>query len=287
VPNNSHTIIYEKNGVKYKLCKLLYAKDGSYSVLSPYHTARKAIIVKATMNYALPEMNVSFEEAIDLAAADDDKKRLKLSHHRSGFIQFSGDGILSGLDDQGNPKGVGVWSWPLETPAHGPAFAITVFGAEHFEQATRIRDEACVFKHEELTLLPDTDRLILEGHYFPAFWRRFVRIQPDGRRIISIVHPDGAVLYLRVLFPGQDCDLQGFFGLELSGMPGDAETHVETGFILSTSTGSLRQTEGGDILGDGLFCMYPRQNIEARRSLDYTPPTQQIISKKVDEGQEE
>jgi hypothetical protein len=277
VPSNSHTIIYEKDGVQYKLCKLLFARDGSYSVLSPYHPAQKAILMKATVNYSMSKMEIAFEEAIDLAAADDEGKRLKLSHHRSGFLQFSGQGILSGLDADGKPKGMGIMSWPLETPIEGPAFGMVLFGVEQFEQANRIKDEACTFRHNELTLPPSTDRLALEGYYFPPLWRRFVRTQPNGERTISVVHPARPILRLKTVFPADDCELQGFFGLELYGLLGESQTQVDSGYILSSSTGNVRRSTEGHLLGDGLFCMYPRQKIVARRSLDYTlgsePPT--------------
>ena len=274
MPSNSHTIIYEKDGIQYKLCKVLFARDGSYSVLSPYHPEQKAILMKATVDYSMSEMSIAVEEAIDLAAADDDRRRLKLSHHRSGFLQFSGQGILSGLDEEGNPKGIGVMSWPLEQYISGPAFGITLFGVEQFKQAARISDEACIFRHDELTLPPGTDRLVLEGHYFPPLWRRFIRLQHNGESVISVVHPAGVVLPLKAVLPAEDCELQGFFGLELYGIPEDAETRIASGFILSSSSGNMRQSEEGHLLGDGLFCMYPRQNIVARRSLDYPPPGQ-------------
>jgi hypothetical protein len=139
-----YTIIYEKDGNRYKLCKMFFGNDGSYYVTSPYHPAHGAMLYKHTVNYALSEMELSLEQAVDAAAAEDDKKRVKLSHHPDGFLQFSGQGIVSGKDAEGNIRGIGVMSWPLDHPVRGPAFGLTMYGLEHFEKAARVRDTPCV-----------------------------------------------------------------------------------------------------------------------------------------------
>src|SRR3712207_2710307 len=108
------------------------------------------------------------EEAVDVAAAEDDEKRIKLAHHPDGFLQFSGQGLISGRDPQGNIRGIGVISWPLDSPPRGPAFSLTMRGLEYFERADRVQDVPCVFKHEELTPMPEPYQFALEGYYLPA-----------------------------------------------------------------------------------------------------------------------
>jgi hypothetical protein len=266
-----HTVIYEKDGQHYKLCKIFFGTDGSYYVTSPYHPAKRAFLVKQTVNYDLSEMKIPLEQAIDLAAAEDDEKRIKLAHHPDGFLQFSGQGIISGKDPEGNIRGMGIMSWPLDSPVSGPAFALTMRGLEHFERTERVKDIPCVFKHEKLTPMPGQHRFVLEGHYLPALWRRFVRAKPDGTKIIPIVHPAGTVIELKAIFPSEQCALQNFFGLELYTVPvvGDGVSPL---FKLSGSTGNLRRNEQAELLGDGIYFMYPRQdNIPIKRSLDYRP----------------
>lgn len=71
---DDYTVIYEQNGANYKLCKILFGADGSYYVTSPYHPAQKALLVKCTVNYNLDRMKFRFDEAIDLASAEDDER---------------------------------------------------------------------------------------------------------------------------------------------------------------------------------------------------------------------
>ncbi len=264
----NYTVLYEKDGVTYKLCKILFGSDGSYYVTSPYHPAEKAVLLKMTVNYALQETVIPIEQAVDIASAEDDDKRIKLSHHPDGFIQFSGQGILSGKDAEGNIRGIGVMSWPLDHPVRGPAFALSMRGVEKFQQANKVRGEVCLFKHEELTPMPNANVLTMEGYYFPPLWRRFIETSQDGTKTISIVHPAGAVLRLKVIFAPEQCARPGFIGLEMYTDFDDSEDMIDS-FILSGSTGNLRENEQGQLLADGIYCMYPRSNIQVRRSVDY------------------
>lgn len=270
MPAGKYTVIYNVGGIRRKLCKVWFGSDGSYYVTSPYHPAEKALLFKATVNYALDEMAISFDEALDLASAEDDDKRIKLSHHPDGFVQFSGQGIVSGLDAQGQIRGVGVRSWPLDAPSCGPAFALAMRGVEQFRPAGKVSDDVCLFTEQSFVPVPGANLLVLEGHYFTALWRRFVRPGPDGTHSIDIVHPAGAVLHLKVLFPPERCPVQGFLGVELYDNIGDPETPVPS-FMLSGSTGNLQRNEKGELLGDGIFCLYPRGALRARRSVDFAP----------------
>ncbi len=213
MPRARYRIVYEKGGIRYKLCRLFFGPDGSYYVTSPYHPSGEAVLMKMTVNYAHPEMAIPLTQAIDIASVDDDEKRLKLSHHPDGFLQFSGPGITSGRDTEGNIRGIGVMSWPLDAPILGPAFALAVRGVEKFEQESRPKGETCTFRHEELTPTQSADLLILEGYYFPPRWRRFVRTEADGSKSISIIHPAHAVLKLKVVLLPENCPRPGFIGL--------------------------------------------------------------------------
>lgn len=270
--SGNHTIIYEKSGIKHKLCRVFFGPDGSYYVTSPYHPTEKAILLKMTVNYALSEMQIPFEQAIDIASAEDDEKRLKLSHHPDGFVQFSGEGILSGKDSDGKIRGIGIMSWPLDAPVLGPAFGISIIGVQDFKLSAQPKGETCIFHEEEITPMPDADVITLEGYYFPALWRRFIKVEPDGTRTISIMHPARAVLRLKVIFPMERCSRQGFIGIELYTVCSNPRD-VSPAFMLSGPTDNLRNNEEGQLLGDGIYCMYPRFGITPRRSVDYVMPT--------------
>ncbi len=274
---DTYTVTYEKDGTQYKLFKVIFGRDGSYFVTSPYHPHQKAVVAKVTVNYALESAAVPYKEFIDSGSADDDGKRLKLSHHSDGLIQFSGEGIVSGLDSEGNVRGIGVRSWPLTDPVIGPAFAVVVRGVEEFKLTSKSTDQVCNFAQNELTFVPGASALSVEGYYFTPLWRRFVRRESDGTKTISIVHPCGAILKLKVLLAPDDCALPGFIGLEMYSVLVD-EPEVGGDFMLSSSTGNLRRNEEGEVLADGLFCMYPDYDIPVHRSLNFlmrtTPPPQ-------------
>lgn len=269
MPIGKYTVVYDLGGNARKLCKIWFGPDGSYYVTSPYHPANRALLMKATVNYDSIETEISESEALDLASAEDDQKRIKFSHHADGFIQFSGQGILSGIDEQGNIRGIGIRSWPLAHPVSGPAFGIMMRGVEQFQLADKISDEICLFSDQEFLPISGA-KVILEGYYFPALWRRFVRLRHDGSYGIDIFHPNGAVLPLKVLFPPERCLLQGFLGLEIYTEVSDDDTPTPS-FFLSGSTGNLRRNQKGELLGDGIYCFYPHGAWQARRSADYTP----------------
>jgi hypothetical protein len=268
-----HTVIYKKDGERYKLCKIFFGNDGSYYVTSPYHPAEAAVLFKATVNYAMNEMDLSLEHALDVAAAEDDEKRIKLSHHPDGFLQFSGQGIVSGKDHEGNIRGIGVMSCPLDRLTRRPAFGLTMAGLEDFEKPDRVKDIPCVFRHEELTPIPGPHVFVLEGYYLPTLWRRFVRVRPDGTRVVPLVHPAGVVIELKAIFPSEQCARQNFFGLEIYTVPRVEGDVRGPAFTISGSTGNLRENEHGQLLGDGIWCRYPRDfDAPNQRSLDYAGP---------------
>ncbi len=272
MPVGKYTIVYETGGVRRKLCKVLFGSDGSYYVTSPYHPAKKVFLCKMPVNYAYNDFEVPFNELLDSGSAEDDDHRLKLSHHPDGLIQFSGQGIVSGLDEQGQIKGMGVRSWPLTQPPRGPAFIIGMRGVEHFQVAEKASKGDCLFTEQDVIPIPGVDALVfvLEGHYFPPLWRRFAQLEPDGTHSISVVYPAGGVLPLKVLFPPERSPIQGFLGMELYTEVDDLEMPSPS-FILSSSTGNLRKNEQGEKLGDQIACFYPREFSPIGRSLDYRP----------------
>jgi hypothetical protein len=249
-----------------KLCRIFFGRDGSYYVTAPYHPLGKALLFKATVNYALQETTVPFKELLDSASFDDDERVLKLAHHPDGFVQFSGDGVTSGRDAEGNIRGVGLMSWPLVSPVRGPAFGVTIAGVDQFEEANSAAADLVVFREQDVAVVPGWNVVVLEGHYFPPSWRRFVRRLDHGTSVISVVHPAKAVLDLRVVFAGDDCEWPGFIGLEVYTEPDVAGPSPR--FILSGPTGAIRQNDKGETLGDGIYAAYPPP-VDGRRSVNY------------------
>jgi len=264
-----YTVVYSKRGVDHKLCKVWFGGDGSYYVTSPYHPDGKAWLFRVRVNYALNSKTIPFEELIDTASVDDDERRLKLAHHPDGFVQFSGQGILSGKAADGTIRGMGVMSWPLDRPVRGPAFALMIRGVENFERATEASGERVTFSDTELSEVPEANTFKLEGHYFPGLWRRFIRVESDGTRTISVLHPAKAVLKLKVLFPAERCAFDGFIGLEFYTDREEEEFAESPQFALSGPTGNLRKNLEGQWTADSIQCMYPRGDVQVQRVLDY------------------
>src|SRR5467141_3186372 len=46
----------------------------------------------------------------------------------AGFFNFQERGVVSGFDQNGSPRGIGIQSWTLDNPAPGPSFGITFKG---------------------------------------------------------------------------------------------------------------------------------------------------------------
>lgn len=160
-------------------------------------------------------------------------------------------------------------SWPLNEPVPGPAFSLTISGIEQFQRASKIKDTPLLFTDQEISSVPSPTLFALEGYYLPALWRRFVRKKEDGTKTISLSHPAGVVLELKVIFPPEQCALQNFIGLELYTYPAVPKSEgINSEFALSGSTGNLRKNDQGQTLGDGVFCVFPRGSALNRRSLN-------------------
>jgi hypothetical protein len=258
-----YTVAYSAAGGTVDLCKIIMGGDGSYYLTAPFHPHDKALAAIMTVNYAEPQEILRFEEALEVAVLEDDDKRLKLSHHPDGFIQFSGEGVLSGRNQDGSPKGLGTYSWPLRRPTLGPSFGMA-FGDPHGSgRPTMGRPRTVIFEEEDIAHMRKGELagLRIAGYYLPVPWREYVqRIGPD-RYEIGIVNPGAqAVLRLRVLLAPVDSDLPGLIGLQA--VPhGLLMPSGGAGYMVTSSTGNLRRNEDGDLLGDQLVCVYPRPNL--------------------------
>lgn len=88
---NDYTVAILSEGQLRKITKVIFGRDGSYMVAVPYHSAKKGVLFKAPVVYSPvldEERWLPYKEFID--AGELDEKRVKLSHHPSGLVQFSG-----------------------------------------------------------------------------------------------------------------------------------------------------------------------------------------------------
>ena len=146
---------------------------------------------------------------------------------------------------------------------------MAIRGIERFQVAGDEFSSAIEFAATDIVSLPSANTIVLEGHYLPALWRRFIRKDHLGRDIISVVHPAKAVLDLRVLLPDPRCREQGFLGIEVYPDTVEPEFAQTPWFSLGGPAGRMRPNLEGEWTGETINCIYPRGDIWTPRSLDY------------------
>lgn len=245
----------------------MFTGDGSYSLTAPYHSAKNAVLSKITVNYDTSEQLVAFGDAIELAELDEG--RLKITHHRSGFVQYSGDGVVSGLDENGKPKGLGVFSRRLEDVGSGPALGAGVQDISQLEKTTQTSKHDLVVHIDEIPKWPNGNGIMLEIHYFQPSIRRFVFKDHAGRNRLDIIHPSGFIIPMYAIHAPEDCELPGLLGIELYSQ----RFHFgDSGFSLSGPGEKERLNDKGERIADVIGCIFPRPaNFESAISLDYKP----------------
>lgn len=159
-----------------KLVKLVPLSDGGFAITAPYHHARNGFLFKHAVDYSQRHIRIPFAELVPYTAED----RVKLSLHLDGFVQFSGESpgrIVSGREEDGTPKGLGIMVNRLNTPlsTEGPTFGLLAWGIEEFEGLAS--DSAMVFTEGDTyyrhTTKDDWNAYLIEGFVYPrSFLRR-------------------------------------------------------------------------------------------------------------------
>jgi len=135
----------KENGSIYKIISTCSnKKDGSLNVFFPYCKESKSYIFRHLYKYSGGITKVNKDQITKEYIVD---KTTKLSIHRSGFVQLSGNGIISGIDrTTGLPKGVGVFSSPLDTPVDsGPTFSFQCWGISEQFELLKKQDKDCQY----------------------------------------------------------------------------------------------------------------------------------------------
>ncbi|OAI47507.1 hypothetical protein AYO44_09340 [Planctomycetaceae bacterium SCGC AG-212-F19] len=124
-----------------KLAKIQPFNDGGFAVIAPYHPARTGYCYRMAIHrgaYANSRYSgVVRPELIEKYTASE---RVKLSYHADGFVQLSGESsgrITSGRDEQGRPKGLGLFAAPIITPIQsGPSVGVVAWGIGDYKAFT-------------------------------------------------------------------------------------------------------------------------------------------------------
>lgn len=283
------TIVVEKGGIAYKIGKVWFGSDGSYYVTMPYHEARTAFLDKRTIRYdtgfARPTRS---SDTIEVSLLDDDEHRLKLSHHPDGFCQFSGHGVLSGKDEEGRIRGVGVQSRALSAinVRFGPMFILVLYGLEGFQRQREPSNSDIVISYDVLApyaepVLPtepegstpapgitEKEGMVIEAFYFQPEMRRLIDVSPAGRKLIYMPHPTGIIIPLTVLLSPETCRYPGFLGFYACRQR--VEFPSDSGFSINGPAENRREDSYGRQLGDVIACTYPRpDDVSTCRSISF------------------
>jgi hypothetical protein len=272
------TLQVKTDSYVYKICRVWFGKDGSYYVTAPYHQARKAQVSIRTVYYERPVQKFAHGEGLqDAALFDDDEHRLKLSHHPDGFLQFSGKGVTSGLNDDGSPKGVGIRSFRLDSPPKsGPTFSCAIYGIDQFENGEDDGTGCVQFDVKDFAPLLNANGFLLEGVLFTEEDRQFIQPTASGPAVL-FTHPRTSLaMKYKVLLPSQECEMQGFIGVRMFNLRGGLGENP-SGFILSGPSGNVRDV-AGQRMADGVYCMYPPPptgDVKVDKRLEFDPSGQE------------
>ena len=275
MPSNTWAIQVITNTDCRKICRVWFGSDGSYYVTAPYHEARSASAWISTVYYERRQSQMERDSYIEVGLLDDDEKRLKLAHHPDGFVQFSGEGVLSGHDEHGRPRGIGIQSFPLTRPPRtGPSFACTILGLDGFAIGDPRRPDAINFNDAHLPPLREGNGLVLEGSYFTASWRQLI-FPRDDQWFLDMRHPMGSIIRYRVLLSSITANC--FVGLRMFRAHVAMADH-RSGFILSGPSTNVR-TVDDERMADGIYCAYPAMNAREvnARTLRYVPSPNTIV----------
>lgn len=268
-------IVVEHDGSRRALFKVQPLPDGGYAALSPYHEAREGWLTRVHVDYAKKTDAMKLSEMEHFTASD----RVKLSHHRDGFVQFSGEDpgrIRSGRDPiTGEPKGLAILSAPIDHPiSTGPTFGFSAWGIDKFRQLEALRRTDLYFSSSQIYYRASRpgswNGYHVEGWViWPLMWAGVYGDEFDLRLSMGFrnFEGSGANLEFRVV-PLVDTDC--FLALNIHRVKFDFP--AESGFVIS---GPSNRREG-EAEGDALRAMYPRDpfNVPGAISIGYTPPVQ-------------
>lgn len=262
----------EKDGTIYKLTSIYLLKDGSFKIDVPYCNYNKGSITKFRMRYGPRYSEISEDRWVQEFTLTN---RPQLSIHASGFVQFSGKGIISGIDKStGKVKGAGLQSAPLTTPIQsGPTFSVQIWGLQHFDKKPSKSSEDFIYIEKDFTLrenmkggMPNT--YLFEGWIFPSeLYSKYIK-NVSGYEEITMIFPHYrpspyAIFTLRVV---RLYSVKSFIAI----LPIFTDTKFPIknnfGFIINTPSEQSRKSDGE---AEMMFAIFPNNlDSESPTSLD-------------------
>jgi hypothetical protein len=247
----------------FRIGKIIVLRDNSLIFTVPNHAYTTATLLKfpieASTNWQF--RTIAKEE---IGGGQATGCVVKLSMHASGFVQFSGKGLISGQEIDGRAKGMGVQTWSPDRPPQGPAFGITFSKLEGFEQLKAMSADSFVIDSSKEPL--DDNGTHVYCYIRTKHDRRFIRYTGDAPHI-SMVHPSGHVIDLPVFIPPMDT-FKGFFAFECFAMEVPFPNGV--GFQIAGPTGNPTKTRDGRRISEGMVCFCPALKVPLTALSDLT-----------------
>lgn len=253
-------IVLQDRGELYKISKVILHRDGSFSLAIPYCEEEQGCVFKNYVDYDLYKFTIAKDQMIQKFSLDG---HAKVTMHVSGFVQFSGKGITSGVDKTtGKIKGMGLFSSPLDRPIKtGPTLGAMIWGLSSgylkFEggdkDALVFRDEDYYYRH---TSKESYNCYLVEIFVFPGVMKIQVRQDLSGLYIYNQFFQyrgkPGAIFKLRVIYL---IGFPSFLGILVTRSNAQiAESPY--GFQLSTPSGA-EEYINGKLMRPGMCAVYP------------------------------
>lgn len=271
--SNRVRICLEENGIFYKITSIYLLNDGSFKIDMPYYPYKNGLIVKFIYKYG-PKNSIITEN--ELRQKLSSTNRPQLSIHSTGFTQFSGPGVRSGIDKStGLAKGVGVYSAPLDKPVEsGPTFVILFWGVKNFEKISKLKKDDILITQDNLINRPNSNSLgfntyIFEGYVFHQRFEKYVWIK-NNREEATIGFPQyrespGAIFTFPIIRLKNHKSFIGILPFRTSTMLPKKE---ESGFNFSGPGGSDSPVGNGEV---NIIMAFSNMLIfDAEESLNFT-----------------
>jgi hypothetical protein len=147
-----NTVTFSADNITRKILKITSSGgDGSFNIHLPYHKEKKGFLYTIKFPYRSKSGRFFVKIKQSITKKFVTSTDVKLSIHRSGFVQFSKDSkIISGIDETNKIKGLGIKISPLERPiTSGPTVSVIVWGLDSFDILTREKDKINYIKFED------------------------------------------------------------------------------------------------------------------------------------------
>ena len=260
------TIVLENKGYFYKISKIIPQGDGSFSVSVPYCKEGEGCVVKAYADYNLHDFKIGEDEMIQKFSINEN---VKVSMHTSGFVQFSGNGITSGIDSAtGKIKGMGLFTSPLDKPIEsGPTIGTLVWGlksgfvqcGEHEKNALLFREHDCYFRFASEE---NYNTHLIEIFVLPGYLKYQVQTSSTGlnmyKQFFQYREQPGAIFKLRIVYLN---NISSFLGILISKTNTQFPEDSSYGFELSTPAGP-KEFKNGKWVRPGMWALFPALYIE-------------------------